>query len=181
MPPHTVLLFEDETVLRLFPNLRRTWALKGQQGSIDITGRNAQRVLFGSINVRSGHQVLLKKPRMNQEGFQEFLHLLRTTYRRWPVWILLDGATPHKTKKSMALAKQLDIVLIFLPKQCPELNAMDHLWRHVKGEVSANYQYTTIDEHADVAQNYVHSLSNKEAKTKAGILSDNFWLKSFLS
>lgn len=181
MPPHTALLFEDETVLRLFPNLHRTWTLKGQQGSIEITGRNAQRILFASINVGSGHRVLLEKPRMNQEGFQEFLHLLKATYRRWPVWMLLDRATPHKTKKSIALAEQLGIVLIFLPKQCPELNAMDHLWRHVKAEVSSNYQYATIDEHAKAARTYVHSLSQKEAKTKAGILSGSFWLKSFLS
>jgi hypothetical protein len=36
-----VLLFEDETVLRLFPVLRRAWALQGEQAKVAITGRNA--------------------------------------------------------------------------------------------------------------------------------------------
>jgi hypothetical protein len=33
-----VLLGEDETVLRLFPVLRRAWALRGEQAHIAITG-----------------------------------------------------------------------------------------------------------------------------------------------
>jgi hypothetical protein len=41
LPAQAVLLFEDETVLRLFPVLRRAWALQGEQAKVAITGRNA--------------------------------------------------------------------------------------------------------------------------------------------
>src|SRR5262245_20329539 len=50
MPIDAALLFEDETLLRLFPVLRRAWALRGEQARIGISGRNAKRVLFGAIN-----------------------------------------------------------------------------------------------------------------------------------
>jgi hypothetical protein len=43
MPADAALLFEDETVLRLFPVLRLAWALRGEQSKIGITGRNAKR------------------------------------------------------------------------------------------------------------------------------------------
>jgi hypothetical protein len=69
--------------------------------------------------------------------------------------------------------------LIWLPKQCPELNAMDHLWKEVKSDISANYQYATVREHADFAETYILKLTNQLAKFRAGILSKNFWLKSF--
>lgn len=180
MPSAAVLLFEDETVLRLFPVLRRAWSLQGQQGRIAITGRNAQRVLFGTIDIDSGHRIVMQQPNMRQDGFQAFLHLLRQRYRRKQVWLLLDKGGLHTAQKSQALAEELNIKLIWLPKQCPELNGMDQLWRSVKNDISANYQFPSIVQHAGVAETYVLKLTNSQALLKAGILSKNFWLRTFL-
>jgi len=167
-------------VLRLFPVLRRAWALRGEQARVAITGQNAKRVLFGAINLRTGHRVVLRRPNMTQEHFQAFLRLLREAYPGRPMVLLLDEAPGHRAAKSQGLAAQLDIVLIWLPKQCSELNAMDQLWRELKGHISANYQYPTIDEHATAAEQWIRSLTSTEALRKAGILSKNFWLKSFI-
>ena len=57
---------------------------------------------------------------------------------------------------------------------------MDQLWRDLKSEISANYQFKDIDEHAAFAERWVLSLSKTEALRKASVLSKNFWLKSFL-
>lgn len=180
MPLSAVLLFEDETVLRLFPNLRRAWSFKGQQASIGITGRNEQRVLFGTINMRTGHRIVTVERYLRQDGFQSLLREVRKAYKGRPVSMILDNATPHKTSRSLALAQQLNVTLIWLPKQCSELNAMDHLWRSLKADVSSNYQYSNVEEHAMNAIYYIRNLSNPIARRKAGILSENFWLKSFL-
>jgi hypothetical protein len=42
LPPDAVLLFEDETILRLFSVLRRAWSLRGEQAVVPITGSNAK-------------------------------------------------------------------------------------------------------------------------------------------
>jgi transposase len=180
MPPSAVLLFEDETELHLFPVLRRSWSLKGQQARIDVTGENGQRVLFGSIDVRSGHRIIMQHPKLNQQSFQAYLRLLHRCYPSRPVWVVLDKATAHTASNSQALAESLGITLIWLPRQCSELNAMDHLWRNVKKDISANFQYSSILEHADFAETYILNLTRKQAQRRAGILSKNFWLKSFL-
>jgi hypothetical protein len=86
----------------------------------------------------------------------------------------------HIAPKSQALAAALNIVLVWLPKQCSELNAMDHLWRALKANISANYQFKNIDEHADFAEHWVLSLSRSEALLKAGVFSKNFWLQAFV-
>ena len=44
---------------------------------------------------------------------------------------------------SLALAAELNIRLLWLPRQCSELNAMDHLWRHLKADLAANRQCVT--------------------------------------
>lgn len=180
MPPTAVLLFEDETILRLFPVLRRAWSLSGEPATVGITGRNAKSVLLATINLRTGHRIAMRWPNMRQEGFQAFLRLLRHSYRGRPIWLLLDQASAHTAPRIQSLAEVLAITLVWLPVQCSELNAMDHLWKEVKSDISANYQFSSIDEHASYAQNYIMNLSNKKALLRAGILSKNFWLQKFL-
>lgn len=167
-------------MLRLFPVLRRAWALQGEQAHVAITGCNAKRVLFGAINLRTGHRIILRRPNMEQVHFQACLRLLREAYPGHRIALLLDEAPSHRAAKSQSLAADLDIELIGLPKQCAELNAMDQLWRELKGHISANYQYPTIEEHAAAAEQWLRSLTPTEALRKAGIRSKNFWLKSFI-
>ena len=92
LPAPTVLLGEDETVLRLFPALRRAWALQGEQAHVTMTGCNAKRVLFGAINLRTGHGVVLYRPNMEQAHFQPSLRLVREAYPGCPIALLLDEA-----------------------------------------------------------------------------------------
>jgi transposase len=154
--------------------------MRGEQAKVYITGRNAKRVLFATINLRTGHRIVMRRTRMRQEDFQDFLRLVRRRYGKRPVWMLLDEAPCHKAKRSLALAAQLGIHFIVLPKQCSELNAMDQVWKELKGQISANYQFASIDQHAKQAEEWLLSLSKREALRKAGISSKNYWLRSFL-
>jgi transposase len=115
---------------------------------------------------------------MKQLHFQSFLRLLRRAYRARPLWLRLDEAPCHIAPRSQALARQLNVELLWLPKQCSELNAMDQLWREMKSNISAHYQYSTITAPVAFAQAWLLSLTDTEAKRKAGILSKNFWLQS---
>jgi len=180
MPEGAALLMEDETILRLFPVLRRAWSLRGQQAEVPITGRNARRVLFATINLRTGQRICLRGVNMRQVNFHALLREVRRRYRERPVWMLLDEAPCHVAAKSQALAAALDIHVVWLPKQCSELNSMDQLWKELKGKVSANHQFSSVEEHAEYAESWLLSLTDKEALRKAGVLSKNFWLRSFL-
>ena len=180
MPPNAVLLFEDETILRWFPPLRYTWAFRGEQAVVPITGRNAKRVLFGVLNPRTGHRLVFRRLRQRQEDFQAFLRSLREHYPGRPLWLLLDKAPGHDANRSEALAARLGIILVWLPKQCSELNAVDHLWKELKRLIAANRQYRTIDDEADHAEQWFLGLTPQEALRKAGILSGNYWLQDFV-
>lgn len=171
---------QDETIVRLFPALRRAWSRQGVQARVGVSGRNDQRVLSCTLDIRSGEIVTLIHRRMNSEGFQQFLALVRIRYGVSPVVMLLDGGSLHRATASTKRATELGILLIELPRQCPELNAVDHLWRSVKADVSANYQYPTIDAHAQRALKYVMNMTPKERLIRAGVKSNNFWLKKFL-
>ncbi len=73
LPPRSVLLAEDETDLRLFPPLHAGWARRGQPAPVTISGANAKRVLFGSINVRTGHRLFLSRRHGRGSDCEAFL------------------------------------------------------------------------------------------------------------
>ena len=179
-----VLLMEDETILRLFPVLRRAWSLRGQQAQVPITGRNAKRVLFATINLRTGHRICLRRANMRQENFHVLLREVRRRYKQRSVWMLLDEAPCHIAAQSQRLAALLDIHLVWLPKQCSELNAMDQLWKELKGKVSANYQFSSIEEHAEYAEAWLSKLTPEAPCAKpaccqrtfgCNLFCHNFW------
>jgi len=74
------------------------------------------------------------------------------------------------------LATDLNIQLRLLPKATPELNAMDHLWRHTKREGLANQRTISIEQSSQAACQYIWDLSPAERLQKAGVLSGKFWL-----
>lgn len=128
-----MVLISDWTLLRLFPPLRAAWAPVGTSAVVPITGANAKRVLFGAINIRTAHRVVLERKQAGGADARIFFLELRRRYRRAPtIWLLLDRASAHTAKASQALAAQLAIKLVWLPHQAPELSAMDQLWRELK-------------------------------------------------
>lgn len=172
---------QDETDLLLFPPLRACWALRGEPAIVELSGRNVRRVIFGALNLRSGHRLLL--PRHHQKGvdFQEFLCLIHDHYRGWHVALLLDADSSHTAGASCKLACEFNIDLVWLPKRSPHLNPVDHLWRDAKAVICANRQYATIDEQVERFIEYIEDLTPREALIKAGVLSRKFWLKHALS
>jgi transposase len=57
---------------------------------------------------------------------------------------LLDPHSSHTAIASRRLAKELNIVLLWSPKQCPRLNPLEHLWRALKADLAAHRQFATL-------------------------------------
>ena len=163
--------------MRLFPPLRAGWARRGEEAPVPISGGNAKRVLFGTINVATGHRLFLARRRQRGEDFRALLRLARERYASWDLAMLLDEDPSHTATGSVDLAGELDIELLWLPTRSPHLNPMDHLWRHGKEVMSANHQYASIEEQVERFIEYLSGLSVYEALKKAGIFSEDFWLR----
>lgn len=175
------MLVEDETDLLLFPPLRAMWSPRGVPARVMLSGRNARRVVFGCMNLVTGHRLFLVRERQYADDFQSFLHEVRRHYRGWHVVLLLDSDRSHTAGASRDLAHRLHIRLLWLPKRAPELNPMDTLWGQAKDAVCVNTQYVDIDEQADAFIAHMNGLSNREALQTSGVLSKHFWLRRVLS
>lgn len=142
-----------------------------------ISGANAKRVLFGTINIETGYRRFLARRQGRGVDFEELLEEVRWYYRGRDVALLVDEDSSHTAADSQATADDLGIALVWLPVRSPHLNPMDHLWRHGKAVMSANHQEASIDTQVERFIGYLSGLSAYEALKKAGIFSKDFWLR----
>jgi len=166
----------DETIITETPPLYACYGHIGEQVRVPITGNRAKRILHGAINIRSGEVLLLITPEWAQEEHQTYLAMIRAHWRGWNIVLFEDKASQHTAPRSLQLAQRLRMEVRFLPKATPELNAMDHLWRHAKRETQGNRPPQAIDDSAMDTSWYILDLSPRERLRRAGILSGNFWL-----
>jgi transposase len=176
LPAGCAKLFADETDVLLFPPLRAGWFQRGRPAEVPISGENAKRTIFGTIDVETGRRILTAREGACGADFRAILRQIRLQYGGQKVALLLDGASRHRAYESTDLAAELAIELMWLPARCTNINPMDRLWRWGKEKICANKQYLSIDYQVERFIEYLLGLSPQEALRKAGILSGNFWL-----
>jgi len=173
-----VCLFIDSTIFNEIPPLRAMWAPIGEQACVPILGQHHdKRILTGVLNIQTGTYWQYSSETYTQATFQTILRLIRQQWRGWQIVLCLDRISAQWAKRSRHLAQDLCIELRWLPKACPELNPVDHLWRHLKREVLANEPLPDLDATLKRAWSYLADLSPRERLRKAGVLSGRFWLR----
>jgi hypothetical protein len=172
----TVLLMLDETIITETPPLYSCYGHIGEQVRVPITGNRAKRILHGAINVRSGDVGLLITEEWTKGTHQGSLSMIRARWRGWNIVLFEDRASQHTAPDSRAWAAGLGIEIRLLPKATPELNAMDHSWRHTKRETVGSRATETVERSALDACQYIIDLSPRDRLRQAGILSGDFWL-----
>jgi DDE superfamily endonuclease len=171
-----VLLMLDETIITETPPLYSAYGHIGEQVRVPITGNRAKRILHGAINIKSGDLALLITEEWVNETHQAFLTLIRSHWRGWDPVLFEDRASQHESPSSLVLAEELGIEVRLLPRATPELNAMDHLWRHAKRQAVGDRSTVTVDDSALAVCRYLIALSPRERLRQAGVLSGKFWL-----
>ena len=166
----------DETIITETPPLYSAYGHVGVQIRVPITGNRAKRILHGAINIKSGDVALLITDEWVNETHQAFLSMIRSHWRGWNIVLFEDRAGQHKSPESLAYAEQLGIEVRLLPRATPELNAMDHLWRHTKREAVGSRATETVERSALDACQYIIDLSPYDRLQQAGVLSGDFWL-----
>lgn len=172
----TVILMLDETIITETPPLYCCYGRRGQQSRVWITGNRAKRILHGALNIHTGAVLLFISEYWEEQTHQYFLKMIRTHWRGWPVVLFEDRGSPHTSDDTVEYAAELGLELRLLPTATPKLNAMDHLWRHVKGRALADQPTYSIDRSADLACEYIYQMTPQQRLRQAGVLSGNFWL-----
>lgn len=141
-----------------------------------IVAAHACRVLTGILTIRTGSSALTVTERYTQVEFQLILQLIRKRWRGRRIVLFVDRHPAQTATQRQRLAKRLGIELRWLPKACPELNPVDHLWRHLTRDVLANEPTPSLASTVQQAMDYWWSLTPHERLCQAGLLAPDSWL-----
>jgi DDE superfamily endonuclease len=166
----------DETILTETPPLYSCYGRVGRQVAVPISGGHGRRILHGALNVGTGDVVLSVTREWDQVTSRQFLSQVRSHWRGWNLVLFEDRAGQHTAPASLWWAAQLWIEVRLLPRATPELNAMDHLWRHVKRDALGDRPTESIDRSAERACEQILAMCPQDRLRQAGVLSGNFWL-----
>ena len=132
--PVLTVCVQDEAICVADARLRKgVYTPKGVRGVYTYTGSHSKTIVFGLIT-------------LDGEGFfqrygsftgKEFVEFLKAACERFgEVLMITDGAPQHRSKFVREEIGRLDgVELQFLPPGCPDLNAIEEVWRQMKHAV----------------------------------------------
>lgn len=129
-----IIGFLDETSPQLNANTQRLWSFNKPSVKKNTTKMKANTFGFYAIN---GESVVDFKENSKKESVCEFLEKIREKNPDKTLILILDNFKSHWAKKTREKAKELDMVLVYLPPYSPDLNPIEQIWRGIKRVVSS--------------------------------------------
>ncbi|WP_190760127.1 IS630 family transposase [Microcoleus sp. FACHB-68] len=94
--------------------------------------------LYGAVEPATGESFFLQLNHVDTECYQRFLDEFSRAYPDSLNVIQVDNGRFHKSKN---LLVPENVILLFQPPYCPELNPIERLWEHLKADLKwASFQ-----------------------------------------
>ena len=126
------VFFEDESIARLDPTIKKGYYRKGSKPIQLVNGLKKNVTMFGAVSGKI--KELMYADRANLKNFKKFLKRLSIKFGK--VVLVVDKASWHRSQKAVEYAEKLRIIIYFLPPYSPELNPIEQLWKWVKLNVT---------------------------------------------
>ena len=163
------IYFGDAAHIRSDHHAGRTWGKKGETPIVVSTGARHGVSMISAVTSR-GHLrfMIVEKGSVNSDVFIEFLKRLMVGAKR-KVFLIVDGAPVHRSKKTKAFVKSLqgDLRLFFLPPYSPDRNPDELVWKHVKADTVGRMVITSKDDFVRKVRSSLQSLQKLPGKIRA--------------
>ena len=122
---------------------KQVYTLKGKRAVYTYAGSHAKTVVFGLIT-DDGRSFFKQYDKFTKDEFSDFLKEAHAHFGE-QIMMILDRAPQHKAKIVQETLKELDGMVEpeFLPPGCPDLSAIEEVWRQMKRAV-LDITYATL-------------------------------------
>lgn len=129
-----VIYFQDESGVRSDFHSGTTWALKGHTPIIEATGARFGLNMMAAITPRGQMHFMIVQGTVKSDQICEFLKRLMHGHDN-KVFLIWDGHPTHKSKRVKECIAKFDgrLEIFLLPPYSPDLNPIEQLWNHTKG------------------------------------------------
>jgi len=143
-----VLLFMDAVHPTQATKVSCGWILTGVDKMIKTTGSRTRLNIVGAI--RLGHlsdTITAQYKTVNGDSIMDFFEQTKAFYAdKKKINLVLDGAGYHRSQAVKDKAKELGIILHYLPPYSPNLNPIERLWKVMNEKARNNRYFATAKE-----------------------------------
>ena len=121
------------------------WTKRGKKRELKTNSGRQRLNLHGAINAETYQVTLIESDTVNADSTIDLLTVIEQAYplsKR--IFIILDNARYHYSKKVKEFLCDSKIKLVFLPSYSPNLNLIERLWKFFKKKVLYNTYYKNI-------------------------------------
>ena len=157
----STILFEDESMIRDYQAIMKTWFLKGRQRIIPTYGKHEGVKLVGCLDYETGRVYVEEHKKYDAEVFLQFLKNVLSLYPNGKIVMILDNAKIHHAKllKGFLEENKNRLELVFLPPYSPNLNKIEELWGWLKDSVINNVFFHSREEIQQAVQKFIDWLA----------------------
>ena len=165
------LFCEDESRFGILPVAQRRITLHGVKPVAKVDYLYKSVYLYGAVAPLTGERCFLELSHRTSDCFQLFIDHLSATFSEDLNLIVLDNGRFHHSKE---LELPENVVLLFLPPYCPELNLIERLWQAIKVKLFTQ-PYRTL---AEMQRRLTEILRNYSDEAIAKLTRFSYFLKT---
>lgn len=169
-PQDLVILFLDPVHQLHNSENGRCWQKKGRSGTKEILANSGRtRVnIVGAVNPLDQETTsLITEANCDSFLLVSFLEEVRKQYSlAKEIRIYLDNAPYNHAYRVQDKAKELGIVLKYLPGYCPNLNLIERLWKFFKKKIVNNLYYKEFTEFINQIIMFFQNISDYKEELK---------------
>lgn len=154
-------MFEDESMIRDYQAIQKTWFHKGKQRIIPTYGKHEGVKLLGILNYETGQIYCEEHEKYDAEIFLGFLKSTLKLYPTGKIVMILDNSRIHHAKLLKSFLKENSdrLLLKFLPPYSPKMNLIEGLWGWLKSEVVNNVFFSSVREIRKAVRGFIDSIA----------------------
>lgn len=111
---------------------------------------------------------------INAESICLMLLKLHALSLEVPITVVLDNARYQKCQVVFAMAKTLNIELLYLPSYSPHLNLIERLWKFVRNQCLYSKYYANFDEFKGAINTCIEQANTTHKASIESLLTLNF-------
>jgi transposase len=160
------ILFQDESMIRDYQAIQKTWFLKGQQRIIPTYGKHTGVKLLGILNYETGHIYCEEEEKYDAQVFLNFLENVVSNYPTGKIVMILDNARIHHAKLLEPFLRKIGqrLEFVFLPPYSPKFNLIEGLWGWLKSDTINNVFYNSVMEIRAAVKDFISSINKAPMK-----------------
>jgi transposase len=155
---------QDETLLGMKTIQRRVITLQGVKPQGLVQWERQKIYLYGLVEPISGESFFYEFCHLDTVCFEKFLELFSEEFAKDIHIIQLDNASFHE---ALYLSIPDNIILLFQPPHCPEVNPIERFWEELKEEMSWNL-FNNLEQLRAKVKKILNNLSKKVIASVTG-------------